>query len=513
MAQADTGLIEGSNSSQSHITPMGSIGPIGASERIKTLDVLRGGALLGILMVNMASFSLPFAEFAAPNLAEVAVSERLAWAFVSVFFQFKFISLFSLLFGAGLIVQMLRMEQRGQRFVPLYLRRLFVLAIFGLAHGLLLWYGDILFIYACVGVWLMIFRWVSPRAMLITAGVILTILSSLQFLIAAGLLLTGQGSQNSASQQPFPATASAVSTISDDDGDSSAAISTQSHGQAEHTGDAPAHAQADALPPDAKSAAAQNQNHQSDADSHAPARPSWLAAMVESRWDYSNPIWVQAETRAYKYGPFADALGFRAVTVGFAVLGATFWFGWHVLAMFFIGAALMKLRFFSREKSDWHRRLMIWGLGLGVPIEVIATGFGSIGLMQNHWGWNLLAGSLHEIGSATMCLGIVGGVSVAVGSGLAQRLTNAIAAAGRMALTNYLMQTIVVTGLMYWWGLGWFGDVSRVQQIGLAVSIYIVQVIASVLWFRIFAIGPAEWLWRSLTYLKLQPILQRPLHP
>lgn len=82
-----------------------------------------------------------------------------------------------------------------------------------------------------------------------------------------------------------------------------------------------------------------------------------------------------------------------------------------------------------------------------------------------------------------------------------------------MALTNYLMQTIVVTGLMYWWGLGWFGDVSRVQQIGLAVSIYIVQVIASVLWFRIFAIGPAEWLWRSLTYLKLQPILQRPLHP
>lgn len=64
----------------------------------------------------------------------------------------------------------------------------------------------------------------------------------------------------------------------------------------------------------------------------------------------------------------------------------------------------MKLRFFSREKSDWHRRLMIWGLGLGVPIEVIATGFGSIGLMQNHWGWNLLAGSLHEIGSATMCL-------------------------------------------------------------------------------------------------------------
>ena len=463
MAQADTGLIEGSNSSQSHVTPMGSIGPIGASERIKTLDVLRGGALLGILMVNMASFSLPFAEFAAPSLAEIAVSERLAWAFVSVFFQFKFISLFSLLFGAGLIVQMLRMEQRGQRFVPLYLRRLFVLAIFGLAHGLLLWYGDILFIYACIGVWLMIFRWVSPRAMLVTAGVILAILAGLQLLIAAGLLLAGQGSQNSASQQPFPTTASADSTISDDD-DSPAAISTQSHGRDEHTGDDPAHAQADALPSDAENATAQNQ---SNADPQAPARLSWLAAMEESRWDYSSPIWVQAETRAYKYGPFADALGFRAVTVGFAVLGATFWFGWHVLAMFFIGAALMKLRFFSREKSDWHRRLMIWGLGLGVPIELIATGFGFIGLMQNHWGWNSLAGSLHEIGSVTMCLGMVGGISVAVELGLARQLTNAIAAAGRMALTNYLMQTIVVTGLMYWWGLGWFGDVSRVQQIGL----------------------------------------------
>jgi uncharacterized protein len=90
-----------------------------------------------------------------------------------VLFEFKFISLFSALFGAGLIVQMTRAERRGVRFVPLYLRRLVVLAVIGLLHGLLLWYGDILLTYAVLGAILLVLRRISARTMTIIATVIL----------------------------------------------------------------------------------------------------------------------------------------------------------------------------------------------------------------------------------------------------------------------------------------------------------------------------------------------------
>ena len=95
-----------------------------------------------------------------------------------------------------------------------------------------------------------------------------------------------------------------------------------------------------------------------------------------------------------------------------------------------------------------------------------------------------------------------------VHSGALRAAVDVIAAVGRLALSNYLLQTVVSTGLMYWWGLGWFGEVSRPQLIGLVLAIYAAQVMVSTLWLRVFRIGPAEWLWRSLTYRKPQPLMR-----
>jgi uncharacterized protein len=90
------------------------------------------------------------------------------------------------------------------------------------------------------------------------------------------------------------------------------------------------------------------------------------------------------------------------------------------------------------------------------------------------------------------------------------RLTGVLAAVGRTALTNYLMQSIICTTVFYGHGLGLFGRVERIGQIGIVLAVWIVQIAASMLWLRYFRYGPAEWLWRSLTYLRVQPIA-RPL--
>ena len=166
------------------------LGPVKERERIVALDVLRGFALLGIFMVNMQFFAMPFGELISPDFYDGAsIGDVLAWGFVKAFFEYKFISLFSLLFGAGLIIQMTRAEARGRRFVPLYLRRLLVLAVIGLVHGFGLWYGDILFVYACAGLVVFLCRRWRPKTMLIIAGAIVGFFSGVQLLAAVGIFI------------------------------------------------------------------------------------------------------------------------------------------------------------------------------------------------------------------------------------------------------------------------------------------------------------------------------------
>lgn len=155
------------------IEPPPAIGPTLGQERIEVIDMLRGLAIFGILVVNMGGFSLP-EELPAhqlwPNLLDQTV-ERL----ILFFAQGKFVSLFSFLFGLGLAVQMMRAEARGARFLPLYLRRLCVLMLIGVAHFVLLWDGDILHTYALDGFILLLFRRRSRTTLLVWAGIFLCI--------------------------------------------------------------------------------------------------------------------------------------------------------------------------------------------------------------------------------------------------------------------------------------------------------------------------------------------------
>jgi uncharacterized protein len=132
--------------------------PVQLHERIQLIDILRGFALLGILLVNMHLFSHPvYAILLAPVTAPPLL-DRIAEWFIRFAAEGKFYSLFSLLFGLGLTIQMSRAQARGSRFVPTYVRRLFFLLLIGMVHAFLIWTGDILILYALLGVLLILFR-------------------------------------------------------------------------------------------------------------------------------------------------------------------------------------------------------------------------------------------------------------------------------------------------------------------------------------------------------------------
>lgn len=424
------------------------IGPVAEQERLAVLDVLRGAALLGIFVVNMPFFAMPLMQcLADPALQDGPLSERLAFSAVNLLFTYKFISLFSLLFGMGFALQWHKARSRGGAFAPIYLRRLAVLFLFGLAHGVGLWYGDILLVYAIAALPLMLCAALSVKTLVTLAGAALVISMTLAVGVNSAQLLTL---------------------------DAFAAEIEQDYARGQALVD------------------------QGDA-------PSGMEAITQAQFDPGHPVWLDAETRAYRDGPLADATAFRAVTFGYALLFAALGYGWRVLAMFLLGAAMMKTGFLGPDHRLWHRRLALVALPVGLLLEGVVV---TVHWLAGHditWAVVFML-PVHEAGSLLLMLGYVGAICLIVHGGALPRLSGAVAAAGRMALTVYISMTVLGTAVTYWWGLGWFGSLSRVTLLVLPVAIYAGLVLISVVWLRRFRFGPLEWLWRSATYLKLQPM-------
>ncbi|MHC4211211.1 MAG: DUF418 domain-containing protein [Planctomycetota bacterium] len=446
------------------------LGPVPAPERIAALDVLRGVAIFGIFMVNMQFFAMPMMELFTPPLGDdAATGDVVSWAVVKTLFEYKFISIFSMMFGMGMVVQMKRAEAKGRPFAPVYLRRLLVLMLIGLAHALLLWYGDILFAYSLAGLLVFVVMLFRPRTwvlLLLAAATILLSLSIIGCFSAVGAI-TG-------SKRPGVAT----------------------------------HAKTTAVEPEAEPEAGPEAEGPFVVEKTSDDQWERVKAAFERVKKKDMDGWREIETIAYKEGPLSLTLIVRAVTFGiimtFMTLGG---FMFRVIGMFLLGAALMQLDFFSPRRRRWHWWMCAVGLPLGVAGELFAVSLlGTAGKIVT-WGV-AMSDPLHQVSSLVLCLGYVGAVTVVVNGGVLKWCTAMFAAVGRLALSNYLLQTFISTTLMYWWGLAWFADVSRPRQIALVLAIYACQILGSVLWLRVFSIGPFEWLWRSLTYLRPQPLLR-----
>lgn len=163
-----------------------SIGPTAELERISSLDTLRGFALLGILAMNIWSFGMPVAVYFNPTtFGDLTGANWWAWLLSHVLADQKFMTLFSMLFGAGIVLMTTRVAERGESPARLHYRRMMWLLLFGLVHAYLVWYGDILVLYALCGMFVYPCRKLSPRTLVILGLLVISVSSLIS--LAGGL--------------------------------------------------------------------------------------------------------------------------------------------------------------------------------------------------------------------------------------------------------------------------------------------------------------------------------------
>ena len=391
--------------------------PTSASERIGLLDALRGLALAGIFLVNIEWFSRPWQEFGhGMALGLAGIDLAVAWV-VHVLVSGKFWVLFSLLFGMGFAVMMERASASG-RGVRIYLRRLSALLVFGVAHALLLWVGDILHGYAIAGLLLLMLRNAAPSVQLALG---LTLYLGIYALSLMGALLLM------------------------------------------------------VVPPDMMG-----------------ITPESLAGNARAG---------EVAAAAYAGGGFVEVTAQRVQDFGFLLSNI-----WGVVPMalgvFLIGSWLLRTGYMADVAGNrrFFARMAAWCLPAGLVLTLwsaaIATGHPE-GAANGTW---VLAMSLHGLGALPVTLGGVALLALAWESRAGARLLGALAPAGRMALTNYLFQSLVGSLVFYGYGLAMWGRLGPAAMAALALGVFALQVVASRWWLARFRFGPVEWLWRWLTY-------------
>jgi uncharacterized protein len=178
-----------------------------------------------------------------------------------------------------------------------------------------------------------------------------------------------------------------------------------------------------------------------------------------------------------------------------------------ILAMFLIGVYFGRRRLFEDVEGNlpFFRQLFWWGLAIGVPLNLIYASLMPT-ISRAELNYATMAATLTQIvGAPALALCYVAGISLLVRKPIWQQRLRPLAAAGRMALSNYLGQSLIATFIFYGYGLGLFGRAGWAAGLVLTIAIYAVLVVISTWWAQRFRFGPAEWLWRSLTYLKPQP--------
>jgi uncharacterized protein len=433
------------------IAPMlaaGESGGVADSARLLSLDTCRAIALLGIFFVNAHFFGSPFNEAIDPGApeGESAMSLAVYW-FTMIFCSGKFYPLFSLLFGVGLAVIFSNRAAANRSFAWPFLRRILMLAIFGILHIVLLWNGDILLIYATVGVWMLLLGRFSARVLLIVAAC--TFGFGLLFSTGAAALFTSLGSM-----APPPA------------------------------GEPPV------LP------------------AGTPFE-QWLYLMghMQAGPESADPRMAELEIAILQNGPFADAMKLRCINYLFMMVFVVLFMFWHVLAMFCTGAALLKMGFFHGGFRRLRMTFIATGLLVGLPLSLVGVFMG-----QNHpqegAGAAALANLVTYVCGPLVSLMYLSLVITWVQSGRALGVARTLANLGRMGLTGYLLESTLMSVIMLHWGLARFGNTTWAERGVYVVAIYLVILLIANIWMRLFRFGPLEWIWRTVTYLKAQPLLR-----
>lgn len=400
-------------------------GPVLGAERIDSMDVLRGVAVMGILVMNIQSFSMPDPAYNNPTTyGDLTGANYSVWYWSHVLAEFKFITIFSMLFGAGILVMRDRRIAGGRRAATLHYRRMFILLLIGLAHGYLVWHGDILYAYAVCGMVLYLFFW-APSWLLIGLGL-------------AGVL--------------------AARALTDLVGVFEETLLTEE-----------------------------------------------MRYTLLEQWN-PEPMTIRDEIEIYQ-GSYAMQMEHRPFEMLRIHRGFFPYIACRVGGTILMGMGLYRMKFFDAKLPTWiYVSVLLLGGAVGLYVVTEGVRFNEAhfwaypeayfeGRRYNYWG------------SIPVALAWIALVMIVCKAQFLHLFTRPFAAVGRMAFTNYLMHTAICTTLFYGHGFGLFGELERVQQLEVVIAIWVFQLIASPIWLSMFRFGPMEWLWRSLSYMKWQPMM------
>ena len=395
------------------------------AERIEVLDVLRGFAMLGILLVNMEGFSSPGYRTEAGERLWTGLPDRIVESLILHGAAGKFMVIFTFLFGLGFALQMQRASAQGLPFLRLQVRRLTVLLLIGLAHAFLIWYGDILVGYALAGFLLLLWRGCRPRTILVWA-IALNLLSfaELEIDVLRNLVRppaeserVDAGTPHVGRHDPGPL--------------ARARVEAYAHGTLTDI-----------------------------------ARQRARDFLDDHRQGYNV---VVRRLSFFLFGLYVGSLGIlRDVPRHLPLLARVL--AWSLL----VGGVMHVARYllFLQGLPDWMRLLRLPTSIVGNPALACAYSVALVLLFQLPvWrAW------LSPLG-----------------------------AVGRAPLSNYLLQSVICTGIFYSYGLGLYGRVGPAAGMVVTLAVFAAQLLVSVWWLRRFRFGPVEWLWRSLTYGRPQP--------
>jgi uncharacterized protein len=428
-------------------------GPIGRSDRIRSMDALRGLALLGILPANVLIFAMYFAAANDLTVAGGASGLNLAaWAFLRIFVDGKMRCLFSMVFGASAILLTSRAEQRdclgsatGPTAADIYYRRNIWLLLFGIAHGFLLFWGDILYSYALCALILFPFR-ALPAKKLLLVGTLF---------IAANACWSARDALHQSGQRTLAAQADAAA-------------------KERRT---PSNEQAEAQ----KALAAQRKIRKPSAQDLEDDARKWRGSPLGVIGERARQLAAWHELRYYDPANF------------------------DTWSMMFIGMGLFGLGIFSAERPYRdYIRIVILGYGVGIPMNAFAAWFERANNFDR-----LVHAWLHvayDIERLSVALGHMAVLMILCKAGKLRPLTDRLAAIGQTALTNYILHSVICTFVFTGFGLGLYDRLERYQIYYVVLACWMISVLASPMWLRHYRYGPLEWCWRSLTYWKRLPM-------
>ncbi|MFD1361028.1 DUF418 domain-containing protein [Lentibacillus salinarum] len=389
---------------------MNTAAPLQKSERMMWIDAARGFAILGIFVVNIGAFSAPYFLYGGEMGAWPSAIDQFTEAFIDIFFQASFYTLFSLLFGFGLHILKERLLEKHIAVNPFLFRRLMILIGFGLVHAFLIWHGDILLSYGIVGLCLMAFMFRGNQTILLW-GMCMLGISVCLYTVMLYNVRDFLGNSNMT-------------------GISSAKASYASH--------------------DLSVILGQNMND----------------------WLYSNGLF------------------------SYLLMGTT------LLPLFLFGMYLARKRWLHHPAE--HRRKLLTGWVISL---ILFIGLKAGPYLYGNPEWFSYAQD--NLGGTASALFYLFSITLIGQSQLGQKVLKLFSYVGRMSLSNYILQSVICFVLFYGIGFGLYGSVRPIATVGIVIIVYSLQIVLSRWWLVRFRYGPLEWVWRSLTYKKRQPLREK----